>query len=282
MVERSRSWFAHSYQRQLKYPDVAAKMGFTDDENVDGDDIEVILNLLNGREVAEPEPKWLENIAGIIDRVVTHYDELKTHFSIAYIKEHCYEAEMLFGMFEDESNRSYLTFLRPVLRKLVDPDLVKNVDRLGSFIVSLAKQILEPSIWKDKSIDDLCSVILDSKSLLPVENINFEEDFEKNLENSDYTSEKKTEIRTNVASFLKELFVELQPCLKTVVPQMKNLETFTKPVFLENKMKNLGQKPQKLFNESRLRPALQWKTISGTYTNSIAMFYFLSSVWANL
>ena len=233
MVERSKSWFAQSYQRQAKYPDVAAKMGFTDDDDFDGDDIDAILNLLNGKEVPVPEPKWLENIAGIIDRVVNHYDDLKTHFSIAYIKEHCYEAEMLFGMFGDESNRSYLTFLRPILKELADPDLVKNVDRLESFFVSLAKRILEPSIWKDLSADDLSSILVESDNLLTAQDVNFEADFEKNLENSEISPEKKNEIRTTVASFLKELFVELQTCLKTALPQMKKLGMFTNPDILE-------------------------------------------------
>lgn len=201
MVERSKSWFALSYVRQLKYPDVAAKMGFTND-NSDYDEEEdfcAILNALNGREVALPEPKWLESIAGIIDRVVTHYDDLKTHFSIAYIKEHCYDAEMLFGMFEDESNRSYLTFLRPILLELADPDLAKNVDRLESFFISLAKQILKPSIWKDKSAEDLCYILVDAEKLLPVQNVHFDKEFEKNLGNANFLYEKKTEVQVSIS-----------------------------------------------------------------------------------
>ncbi len=40
-----------------------------------------------------------------------------------------------------------------------------------------------------------------------------------------------------MARFLKELFVELQPCLETALPQMKNLGAITNPNFLEKSLK---------------------------------------------
>lgn len=53
-----------------------------------------------------------------ISSILDQYLELKTHFEVVRISEKCYNAEILYNIYKDETNLLYLLFLKPILHNV--------------------------------------------------------------------------------------------------------------------------------------------------------------------
>lgn len=61
--------------------------------------------------------RWLA-FHDVVKRLLEQWMELKTHFRIAYDAEKCYTARTIRDMLQDDCNRLYLVFLKPILSKV--------------------------------------------------------------------------------------------------------------------------------------------------------------------
>lgn len=99
------------------------------------------------------QTRWL-SVESAVARIYTQWLELKTHFNMAKLKERCYTAELLHGMYSDDVNYAYIAFMFPILtdvnrvNKLFeskDADHTKLYDELTNLIDSLVAKIILPT-----------------------------------------------------------------------------------------------------------------------------------------
>uniref|UniRef100_A0A131YJT0 Zinc finger protein n=1 Tax=Rhipicephalus appendiculatus TaxID=34631 RepID=A0A131YJT0_RHIAP len=76
----------------------------------------------------ECRTRWLSLVEIAVSRIVDQWAELKMRLEMARRTEKCYEAEVLYGMYENQINLGYFLFLRPILT---------DVQRLTKAAISL-------------------------------------------------------------------------------------------------------------------------------------------------
>lgn len=97
--------------------------------------------------------RWLA-FYDVVKRLLEQWVELKTHFRIACDAEKCYTARIIRDMLDDDCNRLYLVFLKPVLSEIqhlnisfqsekVDPGSLYM--EMSLVFLSFAGQILKPN-----------------------------------------------------------------------------------------------------------------------------------------
>jgi hypothetical protein len=195
MIRGSHNWFAHSAKRISDYQEVAQLVGFSlDPESEDEVDNDGIMEDKTPRRLISPsETRWLV-LADCIERVLGQYDALAAFFNVAYQKEKCWEAGSLHNMFKDEKNRHYLQFMYSTLKELQrltnlfqgnNPNNIKIFGELQTYFIALATQILKPAIIREKSLEELCQLNVDSNfCMLPVDSIDLGNRFLEQLQRS--------------------------------------------------------------------------------------------------
>lgn len=131
LVRETYGWFSHSTKRQLAY----AKL----------------YQVINGKGpkkiTRSCDTRWLSR-EDAISRIITQWDELLLHFSMARTQEKCYTAEQLYLMFKDPMNRLYLQFVQKQLCYVVKVNCLfqaENADvcKLITSLVQLYRSILQ-------------------------------------------------------------------------------------------------------------------------------------------
>lgn len=107
--------------------------------------------------------RWL-SIEPAVDRILSQWLELKTHFEIVRLTEKCYTAELLYEMYSDEANHAYLLFLHPVLDDIQrvnkvfessNADQTKLFDDLTLLIKSIASKLILPTSRVDPLVSNI-------------------------------------------------------------------------------------------------------------------------------
>jgi len=84
MVRVTFNWFAHSFQRLSAYQEIAQLIGFSNDMGGDGDEEELANERSKPLKLISPsETHWLV-VADCVERILSQYDALLAHFSVAY------------------------------------------------------------------------------------------------------------------------------------------------------------------------------------------------------
>ena len=149
MIKEIYNWFSHSSVRQIKYKELYETIN-------DGAPPLKLIQL--------SQTRWL-SIERAVARILQQWVELRTHFQLAKLQERCYTAELLYSMLDDEQNRAFLLFLKPVLAEVQavnlsfeaevqDPtklmkDLVLLVDSLDSKILTPGKKISDCTVIEE-------------------------------------------------------------------------------------------------------------------------------------
>lgn len=166
LLRESYSWFSHSPNRRFDYQDIW--------ETIEGSTYAPKL-------VAPAATRWL-SLHECVVRILDQWDVLKLHFGLADRTERCYTARMLYGMYNDATNKLYLMFLQPILSDFSkmnmafqhrDADQLQLSRDLEAFALSLLARVLVP---KHKSFD----VDLDNAAVyLPLRQVDYGFQFEK-------------------------------------------------------------------------------------------------------
>lgn len=138
IIRETYDWFSKSSARQAQYRNLYKVIN----ENHEPKKI-----------VQACQTRWL-SIESAVARIYHQWVELKTHFSISKINERCYTAELLYNMYEDESNYAYISFIYPILMEInrvnklfegKDADHTNLFDELMGLIEILVSKITLPS-----------------------------------------------------------------------------------------------------------------------------------------
>jgi hypothetical protein len=147
LIRETYNWFAHSSLRQQAYKQ--------------------FFNLINEGEnplkiTQSCATRWL-SIETAVSRIFNQWLELKTHFGIAREKEKCYTAQILYDMYNDDSNYAYLCFLKPILADVQrvnkafesnNADSTKLFDDLTKLLEGLVQKLTTPNtkfkLFKDE------------------------------------------------------------------------------------------------------------------------------------
>jgi len=98
--------------------------------------------------------RWLAR-SNVVNNIVEHWLELKTHFSLVVKKEKCYVARVLNEMLNDDVNYLYLLIIKPILYEVNHlnitfqksfVDIGRSYDDISSLFLFLAKKIINVNV----------------------------------------------------------------------------------------------------------------------------------------
>ena len=197
------------------------------------------------------DTRWLV-LADCVEKILAQFSALKAHFNIAYTREKCYQAKVLFEMYSDEKNYLYLLLIFPILKELSrltklfqsnSLDILQVYIDLEAAFLSLGRRILKPAIIGANTTVSLAELNLETEfCLLEPESVDLGSAFLRQLENSSLSSSKKFDIKIRGKSFLKDIFVGFQKRLSGSLHLLKKIDCFTlenvkiKPLSVEHFM----------------------------------------------
>jgi len=148
LISETYNWFSRSSIRKCNYSKLYKTIN-------DGKEPKKIVQIANTR--------WL-SIESAICSILNQYLELTTHFEIVRNLEKCYNAELLYSMYKNETNLLYLLFLKPNLNNIQqvnkafeanNADPLKLLSDLVLLINSISKMIILPSHKVDPIKNDI-------------------------------------------------------------------------------------------------------------------------------
>ena len=148
LIRETHNWFALSPKRQREYEQVFKTL------NPGENNIKI-------PKVAET--RWLSR-GKAVSTILDQYHELKMIFQLAKDRDRCYQAEVLYNMYNDPQNHLYLTFMSSQLKAIdrlnrvfqsANPDPCVIHKDLQSFVQDLLQQIVMPATLKGTSADQL-------------------------------------------------------------------------------------------------------------------------------
>lgn len=190
LVSETYNWFSQSSARKYQYDKLYKTLN-------EGKEPKKIVQAANTR--------WLL-IESALSSILDQYVELKSHFEITRISEKCYNAELLYNMYKDETNLLYLLFLKPILHNIQQVNKAfeaNNVDPLKLFkdlallINSISKMIVLPSYKIDPIKNDI-EPFLDNNPYL---GFGFENKIKCLKEEKKISIEEETNIRFRCKTF---------------------------------------------------------------------------------
>uniref|UniRef100_A0A0L8HJ21 HAT C-terminal dimerisation domain-containing protein n=1 Tax=Octopus bimaculoides TaxID=37653 RepID=A0A0L8HJ21_OCTBM len=99
LVSETYKWFSHSSTRQSAYKQFYLSIN-------DKEPLKIVNSCTT---------RWLSTEPAV-NRILSQWFELQTHFQTTTTKEKCFTAQALHEMFCDPSNELYLLFLHPILK----------------------------------------------------------------------------------------------------------------------------------------------------------------------
>ena len=252
LIRESFNWFAHSSSRLQAYQEIAQLIGFSTISEVEEDseedeadsDYNGCQNKPPPRLISPSQTRWLVH-ADCIERILSQFDALKTHFNIAYIKEKCFAAKTLYEMYCDPKNYLYLLFLLPILNELKRltklfqsnvADILRVFGDLESAFITLSRRILKPAIISANSTEQLASLNLASDfCFLDPESVDLGSTFLLKLQKSSLTAEEKLDLKIRGKNFLKEVLIGFQKRLCGTLNMMKKIACFRSENFLSTR-----------------------------------------------
>uniref|UniRef100_A0A0L8GDP1 DUF4371 domain-containing protein n=1 Tax=Octopus bimaculoides TaxID=37653 RepID=A0A0L8GDP1_OCTBM len=177
--------------------------------------------------------RWL-SIEPAVNRILSQWFELQTHFQTTTTKEKCFTAQTLHEMFCDSRNELYLLFLHPILKhvqevnKLFESNNVnktKLLEDLPNLIKSVANMIVLPTCRIDP-LDPDASI---EKFLHPKPNsgYRFERKIAEMIIKKTVTATEENNIRKRAQLFLLCLYKELKHHLPGNINILRNIKCFS-------------------------------------------------------
>ncbi|XP_052854739.1 uncharacterized protein LOC128263691 isoform X2 [Drosophila gunungcola] len=210
IVADTYSWFAKSSYRQMLYKKVYECLN-------NGQAPLKILKVSDTR--------WL-SIESAVSRIEDQWEELKLHFALASTNESCHKAKILNMLFEDDKNRLYFIFLKPVLKNMQilnklfqseQGDSSKLLNEIILAINALGNLIIPP----DANID----IFKDDLEDCAVNDLYMGYAFEKEIKDEKYFDE-KYKIREDCKNFIKALIIQLRERLPDNIEVLKQMDIF--------------------------------------------------------
>ena len=174
------------------------------------------------RIISPSNTRWLSRYNALV-RIHEQYLELTTHFSLAKEKERCYTARVLHAMYQDEQNRIFIVFLKPLLSEFqrvnllfqhTHADQFRLFEELQGLILSLLRRILGSSAVS-------LMVNMDFEiNYLPPDQVDYGHEFLIELAKSKLSDTQKSEIKIRCFAFLK---AAAKAVLKRMPPALDSL-----------------------------------------------------------
>lgn len=218
------SWFSHSSLRQIEY--------------------KRLFDVLNQGEktfhnfVQLSQTRWLCRF-NVINVLIEHFDELKTHFNLVVNKEKCYSARLINEMLHDNTNYSYLLIVRPIMHELNklnclfqanNVEIGDAAEEIIKLILFLAKKIFKsefvtlPQIRAN--IDNELAYQHDlSKVDLGI-------DYHREVAKNTLSLEQKKTVETRSVNYIKQLVKELIQRLPNNIAHFKKMQCFSPKICL--------------------------------------------------
>lgn len=254
LIRETYNWFSNSPKRRDEYKALFQTINC-------GDSPLKILKVCDTR--------WL-SIEPAVVRILAQWKELKLHFSMA--RERCYTAGLLWEMYNDESNRLYLCFLKSILHDVQigikvfegeNMDPVKLLETLMTVLRSICVRIIIPgAATTDK---DFLTIRVEDH-LDPVAHLGHL--FESHASKSNISSQALANIRKRCIDFNVKLAKEIQHRIPsnyeildkvTLLSPENTLKQIKDPHALVDLARELG------FDDQTIDTIVQqWKTIHFT------------------
>lgn len=218
------AWFSHSSLRRIEY--------------------KRLYDILNNGEkpfhnfVQLCSTRWLCRY-NVINILLEHYDELKTHFRFVVNKEKCYTAKMLNEMLHDETNYLYFIIIKPVLHEINNVNCIfqSNYVEIGNAIEDLkrlvffiSKKVLKPIFTKN--INDIVKNVNNELAYVEANDIDFGIEYYKYCHNTKMNLSKSDidNVQYRAGNYLRQLLLELVKRLPL------NIDLFTGMQLLNSKV----------------------------------------------
>ncbi|XP_077399768.1 uncharacterized protein LOC144034693 [Vanacampus margaritifer] len=169
---------------------------------------------------------WL-SIEPVVNRILSHWEELKVHFELTKASERCYSADVLHAAYMNKSNYAYLTLLKSVLSDVQvavnsfegeQTDPVKLLDNLVHLLTSICTKVVNPTA----TIDILKDAI--EGHLSPSPYLGYL--FESTLSQLSLAPDEEKDIRRRCVKFIVALSEELQSRLPDNLEALRNMALF--------------------------------------------------------
>ncbi|XP_036147932.1 uncharacterized protein LOC105830002 isoform X1 [Monomorium pharaonis] len=170
------AWFSHSSLRRIEYKRLYEILNKGDKP------FHNFVQLCSTR--------WLCRY-NVINILLEHYDELKTHFRFVVNKEKCYTAKMLNEMLNDETNYLYFIIIKPILNEINKVNAIfqssyveigNAIEDLKRLVFFISKKVLK-SIFT-KNINDIVKNVNNELAYVEVSNIDFGIEYYKYCHNA--------------------------------------------------------------------------------------------------
>ncbi|KAF0685221.1 Uncharacterized protein FWK35_00037245, partial [Aphis craccivora] len=178
--------------------------------------------------------RWLAR-SFVVNTILEHWLELKTHFALVVKKEKCYTARTLNEMLQDNNNYMYLIIIKPILLQLNClnltfqknfVDVSKSYDDICSLFIFLAKKIMKRVVVV-AGFESMYNKINDNSVYLNTNNCDIGIGYNQASLNINLSSENKTYVETRAFNFIKELLQEIKKRLPDNLEFFKKLQLFS-------------------------------------------------------
>lgn len=208
----------------------------------------------------------------VVNTIVEHWLELKTHFACIVKKEKCYTARVLNDMFNDDSNYLYLIIIQIILQECNHLSLIfqnnfidigKSYDDICALYMFLARKIMKTSINKTdfsnirQNIHNINAYELPSKC-------DFGINYHQTINSLPIGSDDKNTIEYKAQLFIKSLLFELVKRLPDNLELFRQLKLFSPKQCLNQLHTTINNLPFiHQFLEKSIFPKIevQWKKI---------------------
>lgn len=264
------NWFARSSSRQSKYKQLYQTL------NEGHSPLKIVQSCAT---------RWL-SIETAVTRVLDQWLELKTHFEISSIEEHCYMANQLKTLFNDEFKKSYLLFVQPYLKEFQTANKLfqsgtADMTKMFDDFYGLLERTVYTIVTKRKDFDPVTSEVEDY--LNP--NITFNYMFEKHVQQLRQSNKLSFTQEKNLRSACTQLVVGLVKSLRERFPRNLELLRSIKLLSIHNTLRPVKQKSLvPLMEELQMNPRiiskveLQWNSIHLNTWNTSSTVAFWGSV----
>lgn len=249
MIRETHNWFKLSPKRKNEYKKIYEAINC-------GEEPLKILKACDTR--------WL-SIEPAVTRILSQWIELKLHFQLMRTRENCYQAELLYNMYNDERNKIYLQFLCGILQNL--QGAIKTFENKTSDPCLLYNTLHD-------LIRNMCTKIIIAQPRMQFESINVKEHlsmspylgylFEKEMNESSLNEDEKNAMKMRCVDFIIKLINELQQRLPENLKLLKNSMALSVSVILKpnRNIDNFIQVLESLgYTENMDNVIQQWQTV---------------------
>lgn len=252
LVRETYNWFSHSSERQSSYAQLYSLIN-------DGHNPSKIVRAC--------ETRWL-SIYTAVERLCSQWLELKSHFQVARLKDKCYNAELLFQMYCDEANLTYLLFLKSILSDVSrvnksfesnEADSTKLLEDLHNLLHSLFRMMVLPSYCM--KFDEMMACKIED-FICPKPYLGYE--VESKMD--ELRKEEQDLVRSRCVGFLTALFKQIRQRMPDNINILKKMSLFA----IENALKLINKSSlvellkglKKYSDESITQIETQWQNLT--------------------